>query len=138
MSDVAASTLADRRSRSAGPSWWQRLLARRPRRSRPLRVVSVLLGAEELVVVEGVLADTTAIRVQEALHAAADRSHVVVDLRRVRSLQRGAAEAVIAASSSLDHPAIVLAPARRRARHRLERAAAAAQVQLRHEPVADW
>lgn len=138
MSDVAASTLADRRSRSARPSRWQRLTARWPRRSHPLRVVSVLLGAEELVVVEGTLAAAAAVRVEDALRAAADRSHVVVDLRRVRSLDRRAAQAVIAAATGLEHSAIVVAPARRRARRRLERAAAAiaAEVHLRHEPIA--
>jgi len=140
MSDVAASASARHRPRGADRSRWSRLRSalrdRRLGRARPPRVVSVLLGAEELVVVEGRLTAAAAPRVQAALQVAAARAHVVVDLRRVRSIDHAAADTVIAAARSADHPAIVVAPAHRRARHRLERAASAASVELRHEPVA--
>ncbi len=64
-----------------------------------------------------------------------DELETVTDPACLASIDHAAADTVIAAARSVDHPAIVVAPAHRRPRHRLERAAAASHVQLRHEPI---
>ncbi|WP_259315577.1 STAS domain-containing protein [Capillimicrobium parvum] len=101
----------------------------RLRRHRELRVLSVELSHEALIVLDGHLVTETASTFEQAIAALTETSRVVLDLSRLRGIDRAGAAALARLRRSPDQELLAFA-GRRRVRRRVARHPGAGLVLL--------
>ena len=133
MTSIASVGTPARPARTGRPGF-PLLAVRRLRRRRSLRVLSVELAQEVLVVLDGHLVDETAFALDETIDALPASARVVLDMSRLRSIDRAGVDAVRRMHRRPDQEILAFAD-RARVRRRLARHGGGAGLVLLARPV---